>query len=250
MAGIRPRLRLSLALALAIAAAVVVPTFASGSILVTQDGRKPSLKVGANGSAEVGWTDKSGNRQRLLIPMRGLVLPGGKITGKNVATKTRKWKLPFKPILRKGPKNFFYAVQRWRPKPGGPLEIRFARWKGRPTQLALEAAFNGTRESLSGSVVFRGKPVFGTSPTPAGKKLKIFVLLDCFDCARASGGTGWGRIAGKALKSKDGTYALNLLTANEGSKYRAQIAGPNRGLHLGPDVRAIAKTARPAPAES
>ena len=70
-------------------------------------------------------------------------------------------------------------------------------------------------------------------------------LIDCFDCSKASGGTGWGRIAGKALKAKDGSCALKLFDATQGSRYRAQMAGPNRGLYLGPDVRAVAKTARP-----
>ena len=228
-----------------LAAVLLAPSLASGSVLIAEDARKPSFKVAANGDAEVSWKDKSGKRQTLLVPMKGRVLPGAKIEGKNVAKKSSKWKLPFKPILRKGPKGFFYALQTWRPRPGNAPELRLSRWKGAPTQLRIEAALNKDKESVSGSVVFRNKPVFGKSPTPAGQKLQLFVLIDCFDCPKANG-SGWGRIAGRALKAKDGKYALNLLLANQGTRYRAQIAGPNRGLHLGPDVQAIAQSARPS----
>ncbi|MGI9657419.1 MAG: hypothetical protein ACR2OD_00815 [Gaiellaceae bacterium] len=228
----------------ALAAVLLAPSLASGSVLIAPDARKPSLKVGANGDAAVSWRDKSGKRQTLLVPMRGRVLPGETIDGKNVAKKNKKWKLPFKPILRKGPKGFFYALQTWRPRPDAPPELRLSRWKGPPTQLTIEATFNNDREAVGGSVAFRNKPVFGKSPTPAGKKLQLSVLLDCFDCPK-SNGSGWGRIAWRALKAKDGKYALKLLPANQGSRYRAQIVGPNRGLHLGPDMQTIAQSARP-----
>ena len=232
----------------AVVAALLAPSLASGSVLIAQDARKPSLRIAADGSAEVGWRTKSGARKSMVVPMRGRVVPGAKIDGKNVARKTSKWKLPFKSILRKGPKGFIYALQTWKPRPGAPPELRLSRWKGAPTQLTLEATLNGAKESVNGKVRFRKKAVFGTSPTPAGQKLKLFVLLDCLGCAKANG-KGWGRIAGCALKAKDGGYALKLLTANEGTRYRAQIAGPNRGLHLGPDVQAVAQSARP-PAKS
>ena len=232
------------ALATAVAVGLVAPSVASSSILIAHDARNPTLKVAANGAAEVGWKDKSGVRQTILVPMKGRVLPGGKVAGKSIARKSSKWKLPFKPVVRIGPKGFFYSLQRWRPKPGGPTELRLARWKGAPTQLMLEAAISGEKETIAGTVRFRKKPVFGKSPTPAGKKLQIFVLLDCFDCQKANG-SGWGRIAGRALKASDGSYSLNVLTANQGTRYRARIAGPNRGRHLGPDVQTIVQSARP-----
>ena len=231
----------------AIAVGLIAPSLGSGSVFIARDARKPTLKIASNGAAEVGWTSKSGARESVVVPMRGRVMPGTKIDGKNVARKTSRWKLPFKPILRKGPKRFFYALQTWTPKPGAKPELRLSRWKGAPTQLTLEATLTGAKESVSGRVAFRKKAVFGSSPTPAGRSLKLFVLLDCFGCAKA-GGKGWGRIAGRPLKRKDGSYTLKLLTANEGSRYRARLAGPNRGLHLAPDVQTVVETARP-PAE-
>lgn len=237
------RPRLLFALVAALACALVAPTLASGSVLIAEDARKPTLKVVANGDTEVSWRDKSGKRQRMVVPMKGRVLPGATAAGKNVAKKSTRWKLPFKPILRTGPKGFFYALQTWRPRPGEPTELRLSRWKGEPTQITLEATLNGARESIGGKVTFRKKPVFGKSPTPAGLKLQLFVLLDCLDCAKA-GGKGWGRITGRALKTKDGAYTLKLLTENEGRRYRAQIAGPNRGVHLGPDVRVTTPSVR------
>ncbi len=227
----------------ALAAALLVPSLASGSVLIAKNARKATIKVAQSGDAEIGWTEK-GKRKTLVLPLRGKVLPGATIDSKNVARKSKKWKLPFKPILRKGPRGFFYALQTWRPKPGAPPELRLSRWKGAPPQLTIEAAITGAKESVSGGVMFRKKPVFGKSPTPGGQKLQLFVLIDCFDCPSAKGGKGWGRRAVKALKTKDGKYNLKLF-GDVGTRYRAQIAGPNRGLHLGPDVQAVAKSAKP-----
>lgn len=235
--------------ALIAVAAFVVPSAASGSVLVAENARKPALKVGANGDAEVSWANKKGQRQRLLVPFKGRVLPGEAIEGKNVARKNKRWKLPFKPILRKAPNGFFYALQTWRPRPGGPTELRLARWKSAPTQLTLTADFNGTKESLAGKATFRGKPVFGTSPTPAGLKKQLQVLLDCRECPDANG-KGWARIAGRPLKSKDGAFSVNVRPIFEGSSYRAQLVGANRGRHLGPDAQVRTESARPVAVEA
>ena len=59
----------------AVAVFVAAPSLASGSIIVTESARKASLRVAANGDAEI------------------------------------RWKLPFKPVLRKAPNGFFYALQ-------------------------------------------------------------------------------------------------------------------------------------------
>jgi hypothetical protein len=236
--GLRP------ALIAVLAVFVVVPSVASGSILVAENARKASLKVAANGDAEIRWTNSKGARQSLVVPFNGRVLPGATVTGKNVAKRSSRWKLPFKPVLRKARNGFFYSLQTWRPRPDKPAELRFSRWKGKPTVVTLGAEFNGTKEALSGRVVFRGKPVSGTSPTPSGQKLKIFVLLDCLQCA-AGKPSGWTRIAGRPLKTKDGKFAITVQPTFEGSSYRAQLAGPNRGRHLGPDVRSVSKSVRP-----
>ena len=228
----------------ALAFALLMPGMAAGSILIAENGRKPALKVARNGDAEVGWTNAKGARQRMLVPFKGRVLPGGQMQGKNVAKRNSRWALPFKPILRKAPNGFFYALQTWRPRPGKPAELRFSRWKGAPPQLTLSTEFNGVKESLTGGVVFRKKPVFGTSPTTAGLQLKIFLLLDCRVCPPKPSG-GWARMVGLQLKSSDGMFSLNVRPTLEGSDYRAQLAGPNRGRHLAPDVKAVATSARP-----
>lgn len=228
----------------ALAISLLVPALASGSVLIAEKARQPTLKVGANGDAEVVWTNARGARQRLLVPFKGLVRPGERIQGANVAWLSKRWKLPFKPILKKAPNGFFYALQTWRPRPGKPAELRLSRWKGKPTQLELGADLSGTKESLSGSVVFRKKPVYGTSPSPGGLPMKIYVLVDCRECAARPQG-GWTRVVGLRLKKADGTFSLNVRPLYEGSRYRAQLAGPNRGRHLAPDVRAIVASARP-----
>lgn len=84
---------------------------ASGSILVAENARKASLKVATNGDAEIRWTNPKGARQSLVVPFNGRVLSGATVAGKSVAKRSSRWKLPFKPVLRKAPNGFFYALQ-------------------------------------------------------------------------------------------------------------------------------------------
>ena len=75
----------------AIAVGLIAPSLGSGSVFIARDARKPTLKIASNGAAEVGWTSKSGARESVVVPMRGRVMPGTKIDGKNVARKTSRW---------------------------------------------------------------------------------------------------------------------------------------------------------------
>ena len=84
-------LGLRAALLAGLAVLVAVPSVASGSILVTENARKPSLRVAANGDAEIRWTNSKGARQSLVVPFKGRVLPGATITGKNVAKRSSRW---------------------------------------------------------------------------------------------------------------------------------------------------------------
>ena len=100
---------------------------ASGSILVAENASAPTLRVADDGTAEVGWK-AGGTRQTMTIPLKGRVQPGGTIA-KDVSTAGAAT-IPFKRVVRTGPNGVTYALQAWRTRKGGPLELRFARWQG------------------------------------------------------------------------------------------------------------------------
>jgi hypothetical protein len=93
-------------------------------------------------------------------------------------------------------------------------------------------AFDGQR--LTGSAPFQGKPVTGYTSTLEGKRLRIYVYLDCLGCP---GKTGWSRLIGVAPKA-DGTFRVFLKPSWLGRRYRATVAGPNVGTTFAPDVQA------------
>ena len=114
---------------------------------------------------------------------------------------------------------------------GQPRALHVARWTGAPTKLTL--AFDGTR--LRGQASFQGKPVSGFSPTPAGKRLRVYVYLDCFGCLANQ--HGWSPMLGVAPRS-DGSFSVLLRPSWRGTRYRAAVAGPNLGATLAPDAQA------------
>lgn len=231
----------SLLVAAVVAAALTAP--AGASVLVAEGKfSRPTLRVDAAGNAEVGWRDADRQRQTLLFPPRGRNLPGGTIKGKSVLKKTTAVTIPFRVLLRRAPGGTFYALQAWRPRRGSAKELRFSRWKGDPTQLVLGTSVDNDREKLAGAATFRGKGVFGKSLTPAGKRIQVFVSLDCFACS--SGGKGWQRIASRKPAKPSGTFGLNVLPSKEGARYRARLAGKNTKTVYAPDAQAIVRSAR------
>ena len=212
---------------MALAAALAVAAPASASITVAYGAQRATLRVGADGSAEVGWT-AGGVRHTLLIPPHGQVLPGGKLRTADVSASGSE--LSFFVALRRTPDGRSWGLQAWQVSPGGPVELRFSRWRGAPTVVTLAVA--GTR--LTGRATFHGRPAHGYAPTPEGKQVRIAAFLDCFGCP---GKPGWSRLLG-VFPRADGTFSAFLKPAWRGARYRATLTGPNLGTTLAPDASA------------
>ena len=229
-------------LLLAVAAALATGSEAAASIWVASGARSPQLRVDARGYAEVSWRDAAGRRQTVLVPPRGRLLPGGRLSGRDVS---RPIALPLamKVTVRRTPDGRLWGLQRWRVQPGRPEELHFSRWRGAPTVLTATAiCCRGTGETLEGSAAFAGRPVFGFSPTPEGRRLRAVVYVDCFGCPLSP--SGWARAIGLFPRAPDGTFSLFVRAAWFGTRYRLTIAGPNRGTTLAPDARLVVPSGR------
>jgi hypothetical protein len=211
------------------AAGLAVP--AAASIQVTSDASRPALRVDALGNAEVSWL-VSGTRRTLLAPLRGRVLPGGRLSGADVSRSAPRNLVPMARVVRRTPDGYLWALQQWTRAPSGPAELRLARWKGAPTNLTLTVS----EDALSGRVTFVGRPVFGYTTSSAGRRIRINVYLDCAGCPGARG--GWKRMLGIAPR-RDGTFRASIRPEWTGSRYRATVAGPNRGALRAPDARVV-----------
>jgi hypothetical protein len=218
----RPRLAVLLAFL------VTVPA-AGASIFIGSDVATPRLAVDAKGTAQVTWT-KAGAKQSVIVPMKGQLFHGGSLSGPDVARAAAGVRLPLAVVVRRGPGGMLCALQRWQVQPGGPLELHLARWSGAPTVITL--ASDGQR--LTGSATFQGKPVTGFTSTLEGKRLRIYVYVDCLGCP---GKSGWSRLIGVAPKA-DGTFGVFLKPSWLGRRYRATVAGLNVGTTFAPDAQA------------
>ena len=216
------------ALLVVIVGALALTTRASASITVATDAQRPALRIDAAGNAEVSWT-AGGERRYVLVPPAGAVFPGRRLSGADVSRPAAAPALPFRRVMRRTPDGRLWALQTWRVRPGGPVELRFSRWRGEPplVTLAAELAFEG--ELLAGRATFAGSPVPLTSPTPEGKRVRSFVYLDRLV------GSSWQRIGGVATRA-NGTFRRFLRASELGSRYRAVLTGPNLGSTLAPDV--------------
>ncbi len=113
----------------------------------------------------------------------------------------------------------FYGLQQWQVQPGGAMELHFSRWSGAPP-IALQLDTNGVR--LFGSATNQRKALSGFTTTLEGKRIRIFVYVDCLGCPAAP--NGWSRMIGAPPKA-DGSYAVFLKTEWKGRRYRASIVG-------------------------
>jgi hypothetical protein len=206
----------------------IVP--AEASIAVAYDAQRPALRVDARGNAEVSWF-AGGGRRFLLVPPRGRVLPGARLPGRDVTRAARGPRLPFQKAYRRTPDGRLWALQAWRPRKGGPLELHFARWRGPATRVTLTV----DATALEGMADFQGQPVTGSSPTPEGRRVRHYAFVDCLGC----GAMGWKRLAGVAPRA-DGSFRLLLRPTWRGTRYRATVAGPNRGATLAPVANGVA----------
>lgn len=164
------------------------------------------------------------------MPPKGQLFHGGSLSGRDVSRPAPGVRLPLAAIVRRGPGGVLYALQRWQVQPGRPGELHFAAWKGAPPVLRL--ADDGLR--LTGSATFQGRPVSGFTTTLEGKRLRIYVYLDCLGCP---GTSGWSRMIAVAPKA-DGSFAVRLRPEWLGRRYRATVAGPNVGTTYAPDAQA------------
>jgi hypothetical protein len=211
---------------------------ASASITLGSDPQRPALRVDGRGNAEVSWT-AGGARRYVFVPPTGRVYPGRRLAAADVSRSSTEVVLPFRRVLRRTPDGRLWALQTWRSQPGGPIELRFSRWRGSPPSVTLAAKPRFDGELVSGRATFARRPVPLYSPTPEGKRIRSYVYVD-----RATG-SGWGRIAGVATRA-DGSFRLFIPAGKLGARYRAILPGPNIGTTLAPDVvSAAAPSSRP-----
>lgn len=213
-------------------AAVAAADAAGASIWVATSAERPSLRVDARGYAQVTWR-AGGVRRTLLVPPSGRVLPGRRLSTPDVSRPATRDVVPMARVVRRTPDGYFWALQEWAPQPGKPEELRLSRWKDAATKLTLAVSDN----RLVGRATFAGRPVTGFTTSPAGKRIRISIYLDCFGCPGA--GSGWKRMLGVAPRA-DGTYRVSIQPQWRGTRYRATVTGPNRGATRAPDARAFA----------
>lgn len=208
--------------------AAVLPVGARGSVWVANAAGGATLRVDDRGNAEVRWR-AGGRLQTLLIPRTGLVLPGGHITGRDVSRPERRTDLPLAVSVRRSADGRLWALQRWQQVPGGPVELRFSRWTGAPPLISGEVA----EGRLVGTVTYHGKPLYGTSPTPEGKRVRVLVYVD------ARRGTSWRRLVGVFPRAPAGSFAVLLRPAWTAPAYRLTLRAPNLGWAYLPDTRVV-----------
>jgi hypothetical protein len=201
---------------------------ASASLTVASNAQRPALRVDARGNAEISWT-AAGVRRYLLVPATGRVLPGRRLAGRDVSVSTTAAVLPFRRVLRRTPDGRLWALQAWRLRSGGPVELRFSRWRGAIPQVTLETLPQYEGELLSGDASLAGRPVPLFSPTPEGKRIRSYVYLDRWT------GRGWSRLAGVATRT-NGTFRFFVAGTALAPRYRAILPGPNIRTTLAPDV--------------
>ena len=201
---------------------------ASASITLGTNAQRPALRVDAAGNAEVSWT-AGGVRRYILVPPTGRVYPGRRLAGRDVSRSSSAVAIPFRRVLRRTPDGRLWALQTWRVLPGGPVELRFSRWRGAPTRVTIATAPRFGGELVTGRATFAGRAVPLYSPTPEGKRIRSYAYVD-----RAVM-SGWSRIAGVATRA-DGTFRRYVPPASLGIQYRAVLPGPNIGTTLAPDA--------------
>jgi hypothetical protein len=205
---------------------------------LAHDAQRPALRVDARGNAEVSWT-AGGERHFIFVPPTGKVYPRRKLAAPDVSRPDSSVSLPYKRVLRRTPDGRLWALQAWRVQAGGPVDLRFSRWRGAlpKVTLATEQRFDGERVTGRATFAGRGVPLF--SPTPEGKRIR------CYAYVERQGAAGWSPVAGVATKA-NGSFQLFIPAAKLGARYRAIVPGPNIGTTLAPDaVSPAIPSARP-----
>ncbi len=199
---------------------------AHGSICVTTGAIKPALRVNAKGNAEVAWSTRDGRRHFASISSRSRCATYGmRIRGRDASAPTAAVKIPFKRVLRRTPDGRFWALQMWRTRANGGVELRFSRWRGAPTKLTAQITITDETARIVGDAALRARPIAGAS-----------VYVDCSGCSNRE---RWTRI-GTTKTRGDGTYAFVVPPGPRDARYRTSVVGPNIGAILAPDAVAFA----------
>jgi hypothetical protein len=209
----------------ALTVVLVTAGAAHAAVWVGENAVKPTLRVDAKGTAEVRFVS-GGRPDTVIVPAKGQLTHGGSLPGPDVSRRVPTPKLPHAVVVKRTPDGRLWALQRMRLKPGAPLDLHLARWRGEPTK--IEFAVNGDR--LEGRATFAGRGVSGRSYTLEGKRPKIYVYLDHY------AGGSWRRMLAVAPKP-DGSFSAFLRPAwQQASRYRASMPGPNIGTSFAPDA--------------
>jgi hypothetical protein len=213
---------------------------AAASIKVAGDARDAALRVDSSGFAEVDWTTTGGERRSAVISPSGSVTYGARLAGGDVSAPVTT-SVPFAVAVRRTTDGALWALQSWRRLLHGPVELRFARWRGDPTRLTLRAVcckWGG--ENIQGEATFQGRPIYGQHSTLEGVPLDPFGRNVYLDSYRAA---GWTRMMGILTNRPTGSFSLWIRSYWQGTRYRGAIIGPNWGWTLAPDAAAEARSA-------
>jgi hypothetical protein len=206
---------------------------AAASLNVATNVQRPALRVDARGWSEISWT-AGGTRRYLLVPPTGRVFPGRRLEGRDISAPTSAVTIPFRKVLRRTPDGRFWALQAWRVRPDGPVELRFSRWRGAATEVEIEAVEPQPGGfAVLGRATFHGQPVPLWSSTPEGKRIRTYAYID-----RATA-TGWQRVGGVRVRA-DGTFE-RFVPSGGTPRFRAVLPGPNVSRSVwAPDARSAA----------
>jgi hypothetical protein len=213
---------------IAIVATLAAAPASHAALTVATGAAAPALRVDAAGNAEISWTS-GGKRMTVLVPRAGRTVAGGQLAGADVSRPLAGEQIPFQRAIRTGPGGWYYALQAWRPAPGGPLELRFSRWQGVPTEVSLTAS-----QTAGGGIRLTGRATLDERPLRAAPGLRVY--LDSL------AGTASSRV-GSARLGAGGSYAWLVPSARAADSFRATLTGPNLGATLAPDASMVA----PAP---
>jgi hypothetical protein len=222
---------------------IAMAAAAHGSVKVAGNAKSPTLRVSHKGVAEIGWTTTAGTRRHALVYRDGTIRWSQRIATRDVSSPSRSNRLPLAVAVRQTPDGRLWALQSWRRLRGGPMELRFSRWRCAPTRLTLNATCCKWKgENIAGRASFHGKPVHGFSATPEGVPLDKFGRNVYLDTRR---GGQWRRMLGILARRPHGRFNLWIRPPPwHGTQYRATISGPNRGWALGPDAHAWTRNSR------
>ena len=108
---------------LGVLAALAAAHSAAAAITVGTKATAPALRVDAQGNAEVSWMS-AGRRATMLVPTSGRMRAGATLPAADVSQALRGTHIPFQRVLRVGPGGWYYALQSWRLRANGPVELR------------------------------------------------------------------------------------------------------------------------------